>query len=139
MTLRMAGEFGQAALDRLAGISGSVAWLDQHVAAVVAALAPREGDAGLEEQIDWPLAGSGAHRTGAPRGTGSQARDNLSLDALLHYACGFLEAAIGRGWRPSQRADGPVDWESMRLAAVCQLVSQAQAALPAHPDVQTSA
>jgi Family of unknown function (DUF6401) len=42
---------------------------------------------------------------------------------LLGYARGFVEAAIGRGWFPRSGAD----WESLRLAAVCQLVTQAQA------------
>lgn len=44
-------------------------------------------------------------------------------EALLGYARGFVEAAIGRGWRPGAGAD----WESLRLAAVCQLMTQAQA------------
>jgi hypothetical protein len=43
--------------------------------------------------------------------------------ALLGYARGFVEAAVGRGWSP--RPGGAADWESLRLAAICQLMTQA--------------
>jgi len=54
---------------------------------------------------------------------------------LLHYACGFVEAAISSGWQPTVTRRGS-DWESMRLAAVCYLVVQAEAAAALHPDLR---
>jgi hypothetical protein len=123
MILRMAGDIGQASLDRIAGSSACVAELDQHVAAVVAALASA-GQAGSGQQRDWSWL------------LESRPDDLPTVAALLHYACGFLEAAIAAGWQPSVPAELPLDPEAMRLAAVCQLVSQAQEASGMHPDVQ---
>lgn len=54
---------------------------------------------------------------------------------LLHYACGFVDAAGSSGWQPSVSRRGS-DWESMRLAAICQLVAQAEAAAAMHPDLR---
>jgi hypothetical protein len=54
---------------------------------------------------------------------------------LLHYACGFVEAAARSGWRPSVTRRGS-DWESMRLAAICHLVAEAEAAAALHPDLR---
>ena len=48
----------------------------------------------------------------------------LTVGALLSYAQDFVEAAVGRGWWPRQRT--PLDWESLRLAAVCRLFLEAQ-------------
>jgi hypothetical protein len=93
----LAGQIGQATLDRLSGSAHPE--LDQHLAAVSDAVA----DVLLR------------------RRSGSAQR----LSALVGYASGFLEAATSRGWWPTSAADQPPDWESMRLAAVCQLVSEA--------------
>jgi len=54
---------------------------------------------------------------------------------LLHYACGFVEAAVCEGWRPAVTSRGS-DWESMRLAAICDLIAQAEAAAALHPDLR---
>jgi Family of unknown function (DUF6401) len=54
---------------------------------------------------------------------------------LLHYACGFVQAAVASGWRPSVTRLGS-DWESMRLAAICNLVAEAEAAAELHPDLR---
>jgi hypothetical protein len=54
---------------------------------------------------------------------------------LLHYACGFVEAAVSSDWRPSLTRRG-TDWESMRLAAICHLVTEAEAAAALHPDLR---
>jgi Family of unknown function (DUF6401) len=50
----------------------------------------------------------------------------LTIGTLLSYAQGFTEAAVARGWWPrgsggTGREPG-LDWESLRLAAVCRLV-----------------
>ena len=95
LSLWLAGEAGQVSLARTADSSGLRAAVDQHSAAVREALGGR-----------------------------------MSAGALLSYARGFTEAAVGRGWWPPHRsapsllgADWafPLDWESLRLAAVCEL------------------
>jgi len=61
--------------------------------------------------------------------TGQDAGRGPALHLLMGYARGFIEAAIARGWLPH----AGLDWESLRLAAVCQLVTQAQTPSPAAP------
>ncbi|HEY4462284.1 MAG TPA: DUF6401 family natural product biosynthesis protein [Streptosporangiaceae bacterium] len=102
IVLRLAGETGQLGLDRSAGVVGWQASVDQHAAEVRDALA---GHA---------LTEPGRRVTAA---------------MLLEYAQGFLEAAVARGWWPPHRRGGEsagLDWESLRLAAVCRLVIDAQ-------------
>lgn len=115
MVLRLAGEAGQVSLARTADSASARASVDQHAAEIREALAAR----------------------GRP----------VTTTALLSYARGFAEAAIGRGWWPSHRQldeflttsdpacwDGdlpeyespPLDWESLRLAAICRLLIEAQ-------------
>jgi hypothetical protein len=98
LSLWLAGEAGQLSLARTADSSGLRAAVDQHSAAVREALGGR-----------------------------------MSAGVLLSYARGFTEAAIARGWWPPHRSapgalgalgEGwafPLDWESLRLAAVCEL------------------
>lgn len=96
----MAGEAGQVSLALSAGSASARARVDQHAAAILEALSP-----------------NGAEVTPA---------------MLVSYARGFTEAAIGRGWWPPHRlreldrydADA-LDWESLRLAAVCNLLIEA--------------
>jgi hypothetical protein len=57
---------------------------------------------------------------------------------LLHYACGFIEAALSSDWQPTETRRGS-DWESMRLAAICHLVKRAEAAAALHPDLRAIA
>jgi hypothetical protein len=109
MVLRLAGEAGQVSLARTADAAGARASVDQHVSEIRDALT-RPG-----------------HK--------------LTPAALLSYAQGFLEAAIARGWWPPHRRanldpgydprradpdDAPLDWESLRLAAVCRMMIEAQ-------------
>ena len=95
LSLWLAGEAGQVSLARTADSSRLRAAVDQHSAAVREALGGR-----------------------------------MSAGVLLSYARGFTEAAVARGWWPPHRsapgalAEGwafPLDWESLRLAAVCEL------------------
>ena len=107
----IAGQVGQAGLARLAGTAHPE--LDQHVAAVA----------------DAATAELGARRSDPAR----------LLAFLLNYASGFVAAATRGGWLPVLSEEQP-DWETMRLAAVSQLVSQVlQPArsqnLPARPSV----
>jgi hypothetical protein len=107
IVLHLAGETGQVGLARTAGAVGVQASVDQHAAEVRSALAGYPGVA---------------------------AGGRLSPAMLLAYAQGFVEAAVGRGWWPPHRREnepaGPdtLDWESLRLTAVCRLLTEA--ALP---------
>jgi hypothetical protein len=62
----------------------------------------------------------------------------VAVELLLHYAIGFVEAAVSDGWLPEVSADGD-DWVSLRLAAVCLLIRQAEAAATVHPDLRPTA
>src|ERR1700761_4018556 len=101
MILRLAGEAGQVSLARSGDEAGARASVDQHAAEIRDAL------------------------TGAGR--------KITPAALLSYAQGFMEAAIARGWWPPHRRDRDpgddeplLDWESLRLAAVCRMLIEAQ-------------
>ena len=108
IALQLAGEVGQASLARSGDAAGLRASVDQHACEIRDALT-RHG-----------------------RG--------LTPGALLSYAQGFVEAAVGRGWWPPPLRErlspesGPwpepvelsLDWESLRLAAVCRMFLEAQ-------------
>src|SRR5580693_3159520 len=102
MILRLAGEAGQVSLARSADEAGARASVDQHASEIRDAL------------------------TSAGR--------KITPAALLSYAQGFMEAAIARGWWPPHRQerdpwgdDEPLlDWESLRLAAVCRMFIETQ-------------
>jgi Family of unknown function (DUF6401) len=101
MVLRLAGEAGQVSLARSADEVGARASIDQHAAEIRDAL--------------------------------TSADSKITPAALLSYAQGFMEAAIGRGWWPPHRQerapwdDEPrLDWESLRLAAVCRMFIETQ-------------
>jgi Family of unknown function (DUF6401) len=101
IVLRIAGEAGQSSLTQSAVEAGARASVDQHAS-----------------EIRHALGRSGRAVTPA---------------LLASYAQGFTEAAIARGWwPPHRRPRGPwedqpaLDWESLRLAAVCRLFIEAQ-------------
>jgi hypothetical protein len=116
MVLRLVGEAGQVSLAMTASSAGARASVDQHAAEIRDALAKR-GRA-------------------------------VTTVSLLSYAQGFAEAAIARGWWPPHRREnlheeaadwaGPrvvldhdahrLDWESLRLAAVCRMLIESQGA-----------
>jgi len=62
----------------------------------------------------------------------------VAVELLLHYACGFVQAAVSDGWLPEVSADAD-DWVSLRLASVCLLIRQTEAAAAVHPDLRASA
>jgi hypothetical protein len=122
MSLWLAGEAGQLSLARMPEAAGCRAAVDQHAAEIRDAL-------------------------------GGQ----VTTSCLMSYARGFTEAAVGRGWWPPHRRSpaagldragleraeldragleraglerAELDWESLRLAAVCQLYLQAQGLAP---------
>lgn len=99
MALWLAGEAGQTSLAHSAESAGARAYVDQHAAEI------------------RTLLGS------------------ITPETLASYARGFVEAAVGRGWWPPHRArhldryglgSDELDWESLRLAAVCHLMIEAQ-------------
>ena len=108
MVLQLAGEAGQVSLAMTATSARARATVDQHAAEIRDALS----------------------RAGRP----------VTAAALLSYAQGFTEAAIARGWWPAHRqenlrrdavesaglAEPQLDWESLRLAAICRMLIEAQ-------------
>jgi hypothetical protein len=157
--LRLGGEVGRATLNRVAADGAAVqADLDQHVAAVRAAINEcqsargREASAvarhaavdarvgpsacaGLGELLsattkdcpDVPFVADACNREPSP-----------PLALLLHYLCGFVEEAVTRDWWPAADPDSlPIDWESMRIAAVCTLISAAEAESDLGPDLHS--
>jgi Family of unknown function (DUF6401) len=164
-SLRLAGHVGQVTLDRIQeGSVACLADFDQHVAAVRAELTvacelPSDvAAAKVGRAVD-----RGASRaSGAPKASRTQqaaavptplsdvdlscpdvpfassalcAAPVLPRMLLLHYACGLVEAAVCASWRPAVSSRGS-DWESMRLAAICHLIAQAEAAAALHPDLR---
>jgi hypothetical protein len=147
----------------------AVAELDQHMAAVRAELAAcqqppaagarvasqpanressrrgsghRGGRTGHMLDLAARLAGLRSSNVTCPDvpfvGTALQPEETVPVKLLLHYACGFVEAAVSSDWWPEESADG-TDWASLRLAAICQLILQAEAAAEVHPDLRAIA
>ena len=164
--LRLAGHVGQTALNRIAeGGAAAAAELDQHMAAVRADLAAcqrppaartqlasrtpnsestrnRGGRTGHLLDLKARLAGLRSSNPTCPDvpfvSNALQAEETVPITLLLHYACGFIEAAVSSDWWPEESADA-TDWASLRLAAICQLIVQAEAAAELHPDLRASA
>jgi len=135
--LRLAGHVGQTALDRVAtGGVARVAELDQHLAAVRTELAACE-----ERPAGSPVRGAGqadgeAICPDVPfAATALHTETAVPVELLHHYACGFIQAALSDGWVPAASADAG-DWVSLRLAAICQLIRQAETAATVHPDLR---
>ena len=159
VSLRLAGEVGQLALDHVAA-SGPVAQagLDQHISAVRSALAeyPNAGERQTAAVAGRAAVDARVGAAGCP-GLGdllsaiarscpdvpfvadaSRPEESAPLALLLHYLCGFIEEAVTRDWWPEPDPAEP-DWESLRIAAVCHLISQAEAAAELHPDLHPPA
>jgi Family of unknown function (DUF6401) len=152
--LRLAGHVGQTALDRIEGDgAAALAELDQHIAAVRAEVGACQRPLVSDKQrtsLTADRASDAAARPGKPGSAAATCPDVpfvssalhaepvVPLRLLLHYACGFIEAAVSSDWRPAESADSS-DWPSMRLAAICQLISEAEAASELHPDLRTIA
>jgi Family of unknown function (DUF6401) len=159
VSLRLAGEVGQYTLDRVAaGDPALQAELDQHVAAVRAAIAEypmdgerrnaaiagraavdaRVGEAGCQGLGDLLSAMVGSCPDVPFVRDARRSEESVPLVLLLHYVCGFLEEAVTGDWWPDgddEQADP--DWESMRVAAVLELISQVEAAAELHPDLKS--
>jgi hypothetical protein len=132
ISLQLAGAIGAAGLSMAAGVPGMLAAVDQHAAEVRDALtASGRGLLGGRLRVDEAdralgSAGLRPEGHGPDWGVGSAGGRGPGVRVLLGYARGFVEAAMGRGWLP---VPGPTtDWESLRLAAVCQLLTQSQPA-----------
>jgi len=158
VSLRLAGEVGQATLDRIGAVgAAATADLDQHVAAARAALGDSAAAHGRRAAAVAMRAATDA-RVGAAGHTGlgellsaisrscpdvpfaasvTEAEPSLPLVLLLHYACGFMEEAVTGDWWPASDTPAEPDWESMRLAAVCLLISQAEDAAAPSPEARS--
>lgn len=138
----MAGHVGQTALDRIGdGGLAAAAALDQHMAAVRSELAVCQRQPVTGRLLRARLA---MLRSSTPRcpdvpfaADALQPEATVPANLLLHYACGFVEAALQDGWRPARSADA-ADWASLRLAAICKLITMAEAAAEVHPDLRAS-
>ena len=65
-----------------------------------------------------------------------QADEPPALRLLLHYACGFVEAAVQVDWWPGNPAVGyEIEWQAMRLAAICRLIWYAESTATLPPDL----
>lgn len=166
VALRLTDEVGQAVLDWVAdGDLSALAALDQHVAAVRSELAACRPESPGSARLAGEAAGQrGRPASGAPASpvaaspvaaspvaaspvaacpdtpfadSAWYADTTPPLRLLLHYACGFVEAAVRADWWPGEpAATGLVDFEALRLAAVCRLVSQAESAAALPPDLR---
>jgi hypothetical protein len=158
VSLRLAGEVGQYTLNCVAdGDPALRADLDQHVAAVRAAIAeyPMDGErrnaaiagrAALDARVgEAGCQGLGELLSAMVRSCpdvpfvsdACSSEESVPLVLLLHYVCGFLEEAVTRDWWPLGDEQAGPDWESMRIAAVLRLISQAEAAAELHPDLHS--
>jgi hypothetical protein len=157
--LRLAVEVGQATLKRVAADGAAEqADLDQHVAAVRAAIADCESARGREAgavarhaAVDARVGPSACTGLGellsattrscpdVPFVADASSREPIPpLALLLHYLCAFVEEAVTADWWPAGDPDGsPIDWESMRIAAVCTLISAAEAESGLDPDLHS--
>jgi hypothetical protein len=60
-----------------------------------------------------------------------------AIRLLLHYACGFVEEAVRDDWWPANPAVGDqVEWQVLRLAAVCTLIRYAEPTAVVPPDLR---
>jgi hypothetical protein len=150
--LRLASEIGTAALEQVAK-SGptALAELDQHLTAVrtaiidsevryrptAAATARAVTDARIGPVPAAELDGASERRLDVPNASEAATADSsLAMELLQHYACGFLEEAVAGGWWPArQTAASRLDWQSVRLAALCRLINVAEAATQIPPDL----
>jgi hypothetical protein len=160
VSLRLAGTVGQVTLDRVAaGDARARAELDQHKAAVrtsigdclpdpeprTAAVAARaERDAKVRAarpDVSELRAAAFVRCPDVPFVSDARsAAEPVPMTLLLHYICRFLEAAVAADWRPARSLPASrIDWESMRLAALCELITEAEAAAGLHPGLQRMA
>lgn len=61
-----------------------------------------------------------------------------AIRLLLHYACGFVETAVRDDWWPASPAAGyEIEWQALRLAAVCRLIRRGEAVAALPPDLHS--
>jgi hypothetical protein len=87
---------------------------------IVHQLIAEVGDAGIEEMRRAPgLAAAVDQHMAAVRDVIRASGDDPVTEVLLDYVHGFTDAAIERGWWPS---DDEFDWETIRITAVYALL-----------------
>jgi hypothetical protein len=141
MTLRLIGEAGQASLSMAATSAGARASVDQHAAQIRDALAQRGRavtPAALLSYAQGFAEAAIARGWRPPRRQGNlraEAVDWASPGALDHARHGTPACTDGAGLAslpdggltdPPGARPHRLDWESLRLAAVCQMLIEAE-------------
>jgi hypothetical protein len=148
VALRLTDEVGEVILCRVrAGDLAVAAELDQHVAAVRGELAGlteldraaarAAGRRAVADGLRQAAAGP-AHCPDVPFADNPWQEDPPpAIRLLLHYACGFAEAAVRADWWPSvPEPGGEPAWQAVRMAAVCALIQAAEAARAVPEDLR---
>jgi hypothetical protein len=130
MVLRLAGEAGQASLAMTAGSPGARASVDQHAAEIREALASCGRPVTTATLLSYA---EGFTEAAIARGWWPPHRQldecAARLDAPLGAAGSDDPPGAGRPDAcadPFQPADPLLDWESLRLAAICLMLTEAQ-------------
>jgi Family of unknown function (DUF6401) len=153
VSLRLAGAVGQVTLGRLRQADpATLATFDQQVTSVRAELtACREPKIACAQRAGLAAGRARGRATDRPClpgpscpdvpfvGSALQDEPVLPLRLLLHYACGFVEGAVRADWWPAEEDGTVITFESMRIAAICHLISRAEANGELPPDLQASA
>jgi hypothetical protein len=104
---------------------GIVVYVSAELSEITLRLAGEVGESGLARSAGLPgmLAAVDQHAAEVRDAVADLGGDDdrPAVYSLLGYARGFVEAAVGRGWVPLP--GGGADWESLRLAGVCQLMT----------------
>ena len=131
--LRLAGEAGQVSLAMTASSDGARARVDQHAAEIRDALAKRGRAVTTATLLSYA---QGFTEAAIARGWWPpHRRENLHEEAAGWADPGKMLAHSGAtGWAGPDERDGDplrdgahrLDWESLRLAAVCRMVIESQ-------------
>jgi hypothetical protein len=136
MVLRLAAEAGQVSLAMTASSAGARASVDQHAAEIRDALAKRGRAITPAALLSYAqgFAGAAIARGWWP----PHRRENLHAEAADWASPGAGDHSGATGWTGSfsddltdPLRDGAhrLDWESLRLAAVCQMLIESQGGL----------
>jgi len=133
MVLRLAGEAGQVSLAITASSAGARASVDQHAAEIRDALAKRGRAVTTAALLSYA---QGFAEASIARGWWPpHRRENLHEEAAGWAGPGVVPAQPGApGWAAPDELDADplrdgahrLDWESLRLAAVCRMLIESQ-------------
>jgi Family of unknown function (DUF6401) len=132
MVLRLAGEAGQVSLGRTADSPGARASVDQHAAEIRDALASRGRPVTTAALLSYAQGFTEAAISRGwwpPHRRGALAEE----DALDHAGPANWAVPLGGDCLDPDSLDAPepaLDWESLRLAAICRMLIEAQGLAP---------